>query len=211
MSDLLEKVLHAHGGLENWRRVDHIDFLLTLRGAALGLKKQPHGLRAAMVKVDTKRQRTAITPFPAPGSRGIYEEGTVRIETDSGVEISKLDEPRKTFRGYDRQSPWNELQFLYFIGYALTNYLTMPFLLASDGVCCEEVAPHEEHGERWRVLKVTFPDNIEVHCKIRRSLTPNNISRNTRCCCARAPVTPRLTCSTISAPTAPSSRMPRTS
>jgi hypothetical protein len=168
MSDLLEKVLDAHGGLENWRRVNHIDFLLTLRGAALELKKQPHGLRAAMVKVDAKRQRTAIAPFPAPGSRGIYEEGTVRIETDSGIEISKLDEPRKTFEGYDRQSPWNELQFLYFIGYALTNYLTMPFLLASDGVRCEEIAPHEEHGERWRVLKVNFPDNIEVHCKEQR-------------------------------------------
>lgn len=168
MSDLLEKVLNAHGGLQNWRRVNSIDFLLTLRGAALELKKQPQGLRNALVKVDAKRTRTAIAPFPAPGSRGIFEDGKVRIETDAGVATSTLDEPHKSFEGYDRQSSWNELQFLYFIGYALRNYLTMPFLLASDGVRCEEIAPHEEHGERWRVLKVTFPHDIEVHCTEQR-------------------------------------------
>jgi hypothetical protein len=168
MSDLLEKVLNAHGGLENWRRVNSIDFQLTLRGAALELKKQPHGLRNALVKVDAKRPRTAIAPFPAPGSRGIFEDGKVRIETDAGVATSRLDEPRKSFEGYDRQSPWNDLQFLYFISYALRNYLTMPFLLASEGVRCEEIAPHEEHGQHWRVLKVTFPHTIEVHCTEQR-------------------------------------------
>ena len=40
----------------------------------------------------------------------------------------------------------------------------MPFLLTQDGVHCEEIAPHEEHGETWRVLKVTFPPSIHVHC-----------------------------------------------
>jgi len=165
MADLLEQVLDVHGGLENWRRVNTVDFRLTLRGAALEVKQQPQGLRDVMVKVDTKRPRTLITPFPAPGRRGLYEEGQVRIESDAGVRMSSVEEPRTSFGGYTPKSPWTESQFLYFISYALNNYMTMPFLLAADGVQCEEIAPHEEHGERWRVLKVSFPRSIEVHCQ----------------------------------------------
>jgi hypothetical protein len=44
MSDLLEKVLDVHGGQDNWQRVNAVDFRLTLRGAALEVKKQPQGL-----------------------------------------------------------------------------------------------------------------------------------------------------------------------
>jgi hypothetical protein len=164
MTDLLEQVLDVHGGLDNWRRVNTVDFRLTFRGAALEVKQQPQGLRDVMVKVDTKRSRTLITPFPAPGRRGIFEGGQVRIETDAGDKMSTLDEPRKAFEGYSPQSPWTAIQFLYFVGYALNNYMTMPFLLASDGVQCEEIAPHEENGERWRVLKASFPCSVEVHC-----------------------------------------------
>jgi len=164
MSDLLEKVLDVHGGLDNWRRVSTVDFRLTFRGAALAIKQQPHGLRDVLVKVDTHRPRTLITPFPVPGSRGIFADGRVTIETDAGVKTSGLDEPRKSFEGHQRETPWTAHQFLYFVGYALNNYMNMPFLLAEDGVHCEEIAPHEEHGESWRVLEVTFPPGIDVHC-----------------------------------------------
>ena len=164
MTDLLEKVLDVHGGLDNWRRVNTVDFRLTLRGGALAVKQQPQGLRDVFVKIDARSQRTLITPFPAPGSRGIFGDGRVTIETDAGVKTSELDEPRKSFEGHQPQSPWTEQQFLYFVGYALQNYMTMPFLLTKDSVRCEEIAPHEEHGERWRVLKVTFPPSIHVHC-----------------------------------------------
>jgi hypothetical protein len=116
MTDLPEKVLHAHGGLENWRHVNTIDFRLTLRGGAFALKQQPHGLRDVLVKIDTRRPRTLITPFPAPGSRGVVDSGSVAIETDAGVKTSVLDEPRKTFEGHKRQSPWSESQLLYFVG-----------------------------------------------------------------------------------------------
>ncbi len=75
-----------------------------------------------------------------------------------------LDAPRKSFEGHQRQTPWTAQQFLYFVGYALQNYMTMPFLLTEDGVRCQEIAPHEEHGENWRVLQVTFPPSIHVHC-----------------------------------------------
>jgi len=165
MTDLLEKVLAVHGGQDNWRHVTTIDFRLTLRGRALEVKQQPNGLRDVLVKIDTRHPRTLISPFPAPGSRGVFDGGRVRIENSAGARMLELDEPRRSFAGYQPHTPWNESQFLYFIGYALHNYMTMPFLLAQDGIRCEEVAPHEEHGERWQVLKATFPSNMHVHCR----------------------------------------------
>ena len=168
MTDLLERVLHAHGGLDNWRRVNTIDFRLRLRGEALEAKQQPHGMRDVQVQIDIRRARTLITPFPAPGSRGLVDNGRVTIETEAGTQISALDEPRKSFAGHAPQSPWSENQLLYFIGYALQNYMTTPFLLADEGVHCREITPHEEHGETWRVLKVDFPAGIHVHCPEQR-------------------------------------------
>lgn len=168
MTDLLEKVLTAHGGLDHWRQVNTIDFRLTLRGRALEVKQQPNGLRDALVKIYARRPRTLIAPFPVQGSRGVFDDGRVRIETISGTQTFHLDEPRASFAGYTPKTPWNEIQLLYFFGYALHNYMTMPFLLANDGVQCLETSPHEENGEIWRVLEVTFPPDMHVHCRVQK-------------------------------------------
>jgi hypothetical protein len=165
MTGLLEKVLAAHGGLDNWKQLERVDFRLTLRGRALEVKQQPNGLRDVLVRVDAKRPRTLISPFPVTGSVGIFDRGRVRLESTDGAQVSELAEARKSFAGYESQTPWSDSQFMYFIGYALHNYMTMPFLLATDGVECEEQDTHEENNETWRVLKVTFPAGMDVHCR----------------------------------------------
>jgi hypothetical protein len=163
MTGLLEKVLDVHGGLDNGRRVNTIDFHLTLRGSALEIKQQPHGLRDVLVKIDTRRPRTLITAFPASGSRGIFNDGRVTTETDAGAKTSKFDEPRKSFEGHEPNRRGRK-SVSPLVGHAFQNCMTMPFSLTKDGVHCEEIAPHEEHGESWRVLKVTFLPSIHVHC-----------------------------------------------
>jgi hypothetical protein len=60
-------------------------------------------------------------------------------------------------------STWDLTQTGYFIGYALWNYLTEPFLLAHPGVEAHEIEPWEESGQTWRRLHVTFPDSIITH------------------------------------------------
>ena len=40
MTDLLEKVLDVHGGLDNWRRVNTVDLRLTLRGASAARERE---------------------------------------------------------------------------------------------------------------------------------------------------------------------------
>jgi hypothetical protein len=168
MSNLLDFVLDAHGGLDNWRRVTTIDLQLTLRGRLLQVKQQPSGLRGASVKISTEQPRVLISPFPHPGTRGLFENRTAAIHEDSCRLIAALDRPRDTFAGHERTTPWSELQFLYFIGYAFWNYFTTPFLLATNGVSAVEAEPWEENGETWRVIQARFPESLDTHCEIQR-------------------------------------------
>jgi hypothetical protein len=168
MAQLLDFVLDAHGGLENWKSVTGVDVRLTLGGLLFEIKQQPDGLRTALVKVNVRRPRTLITPFPEKGKRGIYQEGRVWIQTDAGDFVEELPTPRTAYEGHERKTPWNDLQYLYFIGYAFWNYFTTPFLLASDGVTCEEVEPWKENHQSWRVLKATFDDAIDTHCAVQK-------------------------------------------
>jgi hypothetical protein len=80
MSDLLDFVLDAHGGLTNWRKVTTIDLRLTMRGRLLPVKQQPQGLHRALVKISTRQPRTLISPFPYPGARGLSRTGQSRFK-----------------------------------------------------------------------------------------------------------------------------------
>src|ERR1700719_4591174 len=84
MTDLLVLALEAHGGLKNWKSVTGVDLRLTLGGYLFEIKQHPDGLRTALVKVDARRPRTLIVPFPEQGKRGIYQEGKVWVQTDAG-------------------------------------------------------------------------------------------------------------------------------
>jgi hypothetical protein len=57
-------------------------------------------------------------------------------------------------------TPWDVLQLAYFIGYALWNYLTTPFLFTYPGVEAREIEPSHEAGQTWRRPQVTFPGSI---------------------------------------------------
>jgi hypothetical protein len=134
MTGLLDFALEAHGGLKNWKGVTGVDLRLTLGGYLFEIKQHSDGLRTALVKVDARRPRTLIVPFPQQGKRGIYQEGKVWVQTDAGAMVEELPAPRAAYEGHERHTPWSDLQYLYFIGYAFWNYFTTPFLLASDVV-----------------------------------------------------------------------------
>ncbi len=168
MSDLLELVLEAHGGLDAWKRVKTVDVRMSLAGFLFEIKQHPNGLKNALVKVDAGRPRTLIAPFPTIGKRGIYQDGKVWIQDDVGLIVEELPYPRTAYEGHERYTPWNDLQFLYFIGYAFWNYFTMPFMLTDDGIAIREVEPWEENGQKWRVIEAEFDKSIDVHCAVQR-------------------------------------------
>src|ERR1700682_6542544 len=157
MNDLLNLAIKAHGGLERWRQVRSLQARVTLNGTLWRIKGRPNGLPGVLLRADTRQPALTITPFPSPGSVGHYAPDRVWIAGENNKLVSELNKPRDSFTGAVLTTKWNELQELYFAGYAFWNYFTTPFLLAQPGVEVEEIEPHKEDGETWRPLSVIFP------------------------------------------------------
>lgn len=60
---------------------------------------------------------------------------------------------------------WSGPQLIYFFGYSLWMYHTLPFSFLEDGVALEEGEPWTENDETWRGLKATYPDSYPSHSR----------------------------------------------
>ncbi|SEE35131.1 hypothetical protein [Streptomyces sp. KS_5] len=161
MTDLLDLVYEAHGGLERWQRLKQVKFT----GAAAGILPwpRPDFLADFTATIDPQAQNVVVDRFGAPGRRARYTPDRVDILDGSGTVVGGRDEPRRAFDDYSGGELWSETQAAYFAGYAFWTYLTVPFTLAWDGVRSTEIEPWQENGEQWRRLRVAFPADIVTH------------------------------------------------
>jgi hypothetical protein len=116
-----------------------------------------------VVTVNLHEERASHRPFGAPDRHSSFTPERVAIETDDGNVVEALDQPRDSF--VDPEAPWTTLQLAYFAGYAMWTYLTQPFTFTLPGFETSELDPWEESNERWRRLRVIWPDNLASHSK----------------------------------------------
>jgi hypothetical protein len=164
MNDLLEKAVNAHGGLKRWNEVSSVTVAASLTGAIWFVKSQGDYLKDVVMTVDTRKERM-ITDFPGQNKRFLFEPERLVLEKWDGTMIQVRDNPEKAFEGQARETPWDDLHVAYFQGEALWTYLNTPFLYTQDGFQTEEIASIEVNEEKWRRLKVTFPDHIKSHTR----------------------------------------------
>lgn len=166
MSELLPAVIDAHGTAKRWQEVDAIDVTFNFWGNLLDLKGFPGHFRPS-VSIDPHSPRTTIQHLDRDSeNRWIFTPDRVWIERPDGSVVAERSEPRSAFAGHVRDTPWDQLHLTYFLGYAVWNYLTSPFLFAEPGFTTRELEPHTENGETWRRLEVTYPDHIAAHTKV---------------------------------------------
>jgi hypothetical protein len=166
MSDLLQAVIDAHGTAKRWHEVDAIDVTLNFSGNLLDLKGFPGHFRPS-VSIAAHTPRTTIQHLDRDSdNRWIFTPDRVWIERPDGSVAAERNEPRSAFAGHVRDTPWDPLHLTYFLGYAIWNYLTTPFLFAEPGFSTRELEPHAEAGETWRRLEVTYPDHIPAHTSV---------------------------------------------
>jgi hypothetical protein len=141
-SRVLESI-DAHGALDRWHAIDEMVLSASVGGASLSVKHQGRAIRGLQAHVSPRRQHVVFVPYPEPDMRGVFDEGAVRIESDRGEVIADRSDARSAFRGFRHQLWWDKLDVLYFCGYALWIYLTIPFV-ARDGTCrdAENVGLH---------------------------------------------------------------------
>jgi len=161
MSDLLQRAVAAHGGLDRFNQFQTVSASLVNGGALWSMKGQAGFLGAPVtVTVDLHREHTS---FQLPNQRMVFTPQRVAVETYQGAVVAERAHPRTAFVGHTLQTAWDNLHRFYFSGYAMWTYLTVPFSLTWAGFEVAEIEPWQEQHETWRRLAVRFPPSIASH------------------------------------------------
>jgi hypothetical protein len=160
---LAEEMIEAYGGAPLWNRLDAVQFRLAFGGTGFRLKLLKP-VRGTIV-VDHAGQHVTIEPYPSAGQQGVFEGSEVRIESADGRVLSRRSEPRPAFRNFRHFFWWDALDMLYFAGYAMWTYTSVPFVLTDPAYELRQAGTWDEGSETWRKLHVSFPPGIHTHSR----------------------------------------------
>jgi hypothetical protein len=165
MSDLLDGVLAAHGGLARWQAADQLTATIEVDGPFWDWRGRPGIRRPQTMTMDTRHQRITLAPFSDGSLTALFSAWPARVEIreGTGALLEASDDPLATYPPYTDTVTWDRIQLAYFMGTANWNYMAEPFLFTYPGVTATEIAPWSEGGETWRRLAVTFPAELPNH------------------------------------------------
>src|SRR5882672_4483396 len=161
---LLERAIERHGGWAAWRRLGGLT--LTLRSLP-GLVPRRKGVENTFpmpkrAEVWPHRGLVVMHDFPAVGRRGVFTAGQVQILDGETILEARAD-PRGSFAGFRKHRRWAPLDALYFFGYALAHYHTLPFSLATARPLGLRRA--RSAGRALTGLAVELPPTLHTHCR----------------------------------------------
>jgi hypothetical protein len=143
-TEVLERACAFFGGDDAWRRLRSVRlFAGPFTGLLPLLKTRDRTIRfPGPIEVWPHEGRTRFLDYPQVGSAGVYENGAVRIERASDGEILESSPAhRATFRGLAKYRFWTPLDVLYFFGYAVAHYHSLPFSLAGTRLISSRRVP----------------------------------------------------------------------
>jgi hypothetical protein len=165
MNAIAQSIIDAHGGIAQWRKFGKVRADLTQGGALWALKGQAGVLDTTTVTVATDRQWASHAPFGNVAARSEFTGSRIALLDAAGQTLQERNHPRTSFDRHVLETPWDSLQLAFFAGCAMWTYLNTPFVLAWDGVECEDAGEWTEHGEQWRKIRVYYPESLEVFSK----------------------------------------------
>jgi len=161
----VQQVIEAHGGVARWNAVEALEADISAWGMLFTMKRRPR-LNHVRVRASAREPRLTFREFPSPGQTSeLIGNEEVRIVDSAGRVVARRADPRSAFRSIRRQLFWDDLDFVYFGGYATWNYLVTPFLFLRPGFEFEELMPIQSPLSSWSRLQVTFPRDVPTHCQ----------------------------------------------
>jgi hypothetical protein len=163
---MINQIIEAHGGQKFWDQVSGLKIRLRIGGNLFAAKFQSPRIRSLRVEIDTTRIFARLSPFPRAGLRGVFEADSVRLETEGSVVVKDRKTTRDVDGRVERRLVWDDLDLLYFLGYALWNYSMTPFYFLWPGFeCAEGKLWREKDGSCWHTLHVTYPPAFPTHSR----------------------------------------------
>ena len=133
VNEALREIVRAHGGADLWHSLDAVEAVVSARGFLFTAKRRP-ALDRVRMRASTSEPHFTFFDYPLPGQTAeLIGTREVRSTDAGGAVIAQRLDPRAAFHGLRRLVRWDELDFIYFAGYATWNYLVTPFLFLRDG------------------------------------------------------------------------------
>ena len=129
---LLERAVDRHGGWAAWQALRCVSLApRRLRGLVPSLKGYGRTfVLPARADVFPHEQRAVFHDYPVAGRRGTFTAGAVELCDETGAVVETHADARLRFRGVRKWRRWSAADALYFFGYALSHYHSLPFSLA---------------------------------------------------------------------------------
>jgi|GEM_PF-5189171 len=158
----IKKCIAAHGQENLWNEsfevnlnVNRLDGILAkFQGVNGSIKK------TMTVKIIPKEGVVYFDNVFDAGSKAVYRKGNVQVTSANGSIIESKDH-RKTFTFLKKFLPWSKLDAIYFRGYALTTYYSIPAILPLLEFISEKYWIHK--GRVYRGFWVRFPKGFDSH------------------------------------------------
>ena len=93
MADLLNAVLDAHGGLDNWRQFSRVQATIVTGGGLWAIKGQPQDPLPRTMTVALDHEWASLRPFGADDQKTAFTPERVAIEKLDGRVVSERRQP----------------------------------------------------------------------------------------------------------------------
>ncbi len=169
---VLERACDHSGGFETWRALRTIRLIPDrLSGLVPWLKGNGRTFPLPSAFEIRPHERAArFVGYPDPEQDGIFDNGVVRFERRDGRDgraiIAQAEHHRRSFRGLAAYRRWAPIDALYFFGYALTHYHSLPFSLYDARLI--RISERGARSERLSVVDVELPSDVPTHCRRQR-------------------------------------------
>jgi len=165
---LVDRSCERHGGLAAWRRTQCLALEFVELGGVLPWRK---GVGATFpmpgrLRVYPHERRTVFEEYPDSNHRGVFEgDGSASIEMASDAEPrSRGGDHRATFGFFSRNRRWQPVDALYFFGYAVLHYHSLPFTLTEADLLA--TGQYRNADGEFSTLRVRFPRQRVTHCPV---------------------------------------------
>ena len=164
MSQVVQKICVAHGGLEKWDTIERLSCKASIKGLLFDLRGQPDIFSDVDIEIECRTQKAIYRRCSDVNQYSVYEPGRVAIFEKNQL-LAERSAPRTHFKGRSRDQLWDKLDAVYFGGYAIWHYACAPFLFTHPDIRVRDGEDWIEGNETWSRLHVTFPESIHSHCK----------------------------------------------
>ena len=163
--EAIKNIIAAHGGETLWKGIETLEAEISASGLLFKFKRRPV-LNHVRITAYAHEPRFVFHDFPSAGLCGeLVGDKEVRIISQEGEIVRKRTAPRSAFKGLGRMFAWDDLDFIYFGGYATWNYLVAPFFFTRDGFHFERLEPVGDSASFRHRLKVTMPEDLPTHSR----------------------------------------------